>query len=71
MTSNCDVTNSAHQIQMTTYDAEPTPLMKIFCVRHWLRHCTLGSLFWLVVSFANKTTTIIENIILFDVSAYA
>jgi len=37
MTSNCDFTNSAHQIQMTTYDPEGNPPpMKIFCVRHWM-----------------------------------
>jgi len=26
MTLNCDVTNSAHQVQMATYDPEPKPL---------------------------------------------
>jgi len=25
MTSNCDVTNSAHQIEMAIYDPEPKP----------------------------------------------
>ena len=37
MTSNCDVTNSAQQIQMTTlcHSMNPPP-MKIFCVRHCL-----------------------------------
>ena len=36
MTSNCDFTNSAHQIQMTTiWPWTKTPPMKIFCVRHW------------------------------------
>ena len=34
MTSNCDVTNSSHQMKMTTYVTEWNP-MKIFCVRHW------------------------------------
>jgi len=34
MTSNCDVTNSAHQIQMTTIWTKS--LIKIFCVRHCL-----------------------------------
>jgi len=36
MTSNCNVTNSAQQIQMTTlcHWMKPPP-MKIFCVRHW------------------------------------
>jgi len=33
--SNCDATNSAHQIQMATYATEWNPFMKIFCVRHW------------------------------------
>jgi len=37
MTSNCDATNSAHQMQMTTlWPWTKTPPMKIFCVRHWL-----------------------------------
>jgi len=36
MTSNCDVTNSTHQIQMTTLCHWMKPPMKIFCVRHWL-----------------------------------
>jgi len=35
MTSNCDVTISAHQIKMTTLCHWMNPLMKIFCVRHW------------------------------------
>jgi len=36
MTSNCDVTNSAHEIEMTTISHwMKSPLMKIFCVRHW------------------------------------
>ena len=35
MTSNCDVTNSVHQTQMTTVcHWMKTPTMKIFCVRH-------------------------------------
>jgi len=34
MTSNCDVTNSAHQIQMTTICHWMQTPMKIFCVRH-------------------------------------
>ena len=34
MTSNCDVTNSAHQIQMTTIFHWLKPPMKTFCVRH-------------------------------------
>ena len=35
MTSNCDVTNSEHQIQMTTIRPwTKTPPMKIFCARH-------------------------------------
>jgi len=34
MTSNYDVTNMAHQIQMTPYATELTPI-KSFCVRHW------------------------------------
>jgi len=35
MTSNCDVTNSADQIQMTTiWPWTKTSPMKIFCVRH-------------------------------------
>ena len=42
MTSNCDVTNSAHQIVMTTIWPWTKPLMKIFCVRHWL-HVLPGS----------------------------
>jgi len=36
MTSNCDVTNSAHQMQMTTICHWMKPPIKIFCVRHWL-----------------------------------
>ena len=38
MMSFCDVTNSAHQIQMTTLCRwmKPPP-MKSFCVRHWAR----------------------------------
>jgi len=36
MTSNCDVTNSAHQIQMTTLCHWMNPPMKSFCVRHWM-----------------------------------
>jgi len=37
MTSNFDVTNSAHQIQITTIRPWTNlPPMKIFCVRHWL-----------------------------------
>ena len=39
MTSNCDVTNSAHQKQTTTIWPWIKPPMKIFCVRHWC-HCT-------------------------------
>ena len=35
MTSNCDVTISAHQIKMTTLCRWMNPLMKIICVRHW------------------------------------
>jgi len=36
MTSNCDVTNTADQIQMTTLCHWMKALpMKIFCVRHW------------------------------------
>jgi len=35
MTSYCDVTNSAHQIQMITICHWLNPPMKIFCVRHW------------------------------------
>jgi len=35
MTSNCDVINSAHQIQMTTVCHWMKPPMKIFSVRHW------------------------------------
>ena len=39
MTSNCDVTNSANQIQMATiWPLTNPPPMKIFCVRHWLPH---------------------------------
>jgi len=34
--THCDVTNSAHQIQMTTIRRGMNPPMKIFCVRHWL-----------------------------------
>jgi len=34
MTSNYDVTNNAHQIQMTPYATEWKPPMKVFCVRH-------------------------------------
>jgi len=39
MTSNCDVTNSTHQIQMTTicHWMSPPP-MKIFCVRQWFKY---------------------------------
>ena len=37
MTSNCDVTNSAHQTQMTTICHWMNPPMKIFCVRCWQR----------------------------------
>jgi len=33
MMSNCDVTNSVHQIQMTTNATDCNPPMKIFCVR--------------------------------------
>jgi len=36
MTSDCDVTNSAHQIQMNTIWPWRNPPMKIFCVRHCL-----------------------------------
>ena len=44
MTSNCDVTNSAHQIQMTTIRPwTKPPLMKIFCVRNWKR-LTVGEI---------------------------
>jgi len=35
MTSNSDVANSAHQIQLTTICHWMKPPMKIFCVRHW------------------------------------
>jgi len=35
MTSKCDVTNSVHQIQMTTICHCMKPPMKIF----WVRHC--------------------------------
>jgi len=38
MTSNCDVTNSAHQIKMTTICHWMKSPMKIFCVRHWCRY---------------------------------
>jgi len=34
MASNCDVTNSAHQIQMTTTCHWMNPPMKNFCLRH-------------------------------------
>jgi len=34
MTSNCDLTNSAHQMQMTTICHWMKPPMKNFCVRH-------------------------------------
>jgi len=34
MTSNCGVTNSAHQIQMTTICHWMNPSTKIFSVRH-------------------------------------
>jgi len=37
MTSNCDVTDGAHQIQMTTIWPWTNPPMKIFCVRHCVR----------------------------------
>jgi len=43
MTSFCDVTNSAHQIQMTTLCRWMNSPMKSFCVRHWL-HIVLK--FW-------------------------
>jgi len=36
MMSNCDVTNNAHQLQMTTIWPWTKLPMKIFCVRHWL-----------------------------------
>jgi len=37
ITSNCDVTNSEHQIQMTTiWPWTKAPTMKIFCERHWV-----------------------------------
>jgi len=36
MTSNCDVTSSEYQIQMTTIWPWTKPPVKIFCVRHWL-----------------------------------
>jgi len=36
MTSNCDVTNSEHQIQKTSIcQWMNPPTMKYFCVRHW------------------------------------
>ena len=35
ITSNCDATNSAHQIQMTTICHWMKTPMKIFCVRRW------------------------------------
>jgi len=43
MTSNRDVTNSAHQIQMTTicHWINP-PHIKNFCVRHWLDQKDIG-----------------------------
>jgi len=42
MTSNYDVTNSAHQTQMTTicHWMKPPP-MEIFCVRHCIAHTLL------------------------------
>jgi len=50
MTSNRDVTNSAHQIQMTTICHWMNPPRKNFCVRHWCqqlrvieRFCVEGS----------------------------
>jgi len=36
MTSNCNVTNGAHQIQMPLSE---TPSMKIFCERRWSALC--------------------------------
>ena len=41
MLSNCDVTNSAHQKQMTTICHWMNPPMKIFCVHHWFRQTGL------------------------------
>ena len=45
MTSHCDVTNSAQQIQMTTLCHWMKPPMKIFCVRHYSR-TTCGPRLW-------------------------
>ena len=43
MTSFCDVTNSAHQIQMTTLcHWMKLPPMKSFCVRHCIEYLLLG-----------------------------
>ena len=43
MTSNCDITNNEHQIQMTTiWPWTNPPPMKIFCVRH----CGHSNAYW-------------------------
>jgi len=42
MTSKCDVTKNAHQIQMTTRCHWMKPPMKIFCVHHWCRPHNVG-----------------------------
>jgi len=47
MMSSCDVTNSAHQIQMTTICHWMKPPMKIFCVRHWQHGCVARTLYGL------------------------
>ena len=71
MTSHCDATNSAHQIQMTNicYWMKTYP-MKMFCVRHWfaMLHSALLSpcLFLLVVDFlqgceTDETTWLVEH----------
>jgi len=41
MTSNCNVTNSALQMQMTTMCHSTNPPIKIFCVRHWYHLCEI------------------------------
>jgi len=41
LTSNCDVTNSAHQIQMTSTSHWMKTPIKIFCVRHWVQSTSL------------------------------
>ena len=47
MTSFCDVTNSTHQIQMTTLCRWMKPPMKSFCVRHWGREHNSPGAEWL------------------------